>query len=236
MIRLQHKLHYISWQQIIHVEHRLHEYLYPSKSFDQKFLLFWDTQKNLNIKHNWRKPGLLSCISQKLLIFNGLFRSALIKAADTVSLRVYKCSREPAQGEPVLGTSDLLLTTSCSPSCEDPEAAAPPRTVVWLADGQSEPAALRVSANTLQCHLHMWPCPCRVLEGLDLLLSPLVGTAPVFLPQHSPLQWLSPTGVFQHRVCRVSRGQDHWGAGWQMQELGKIRSQRTNSCVWIHLC
>lgn len=93
MVRLQHKLHYISWQQIIHIEHSLHEYLYASKSFDQKFLLFWDTQKNLNMKQNWRKPGLSSCISQKLLIFNGLFRCALIKAADTVSLCVYKCFR-----------------------------------------------------------------------------------------------------------------------------------------------
>lgn len=90
MIRLQHKLCYINWQQIIHVEHRLHEYLYPNKSFDQKFLLFWDTQKNLNMKQNWRKPGLLNCISQKLLIFDGLFRSALIRAADVVSLRVYE--------------------------------------------------------------------------------------------------------------------------------------------------
>lgn len=91
MIRLQHKLYYISWQQIIHVEDRLHGYLYPSKSFHQKLLLFWDTQKNLNMKHNWRKPGLLSCVSQKLRIFNVLFRCALIKAADTVSLRVYEC-------------------------------------------------------------------------------------------------------------------------------------------------
>lgn len=134
-IRLQHKLYYISWQQFIHVEHRLHEYLYPSKSFDQNFFLFWDTQKNLNTKHNWRKPGLLSCISQKLLIFNGLFRSARIKAAGMVSLRVYErfCARQCQHRESQSWAPQMSLTTSCSPSCEDPKAAAPPRTVVWLA-------------------------------------------------------------------------------------------------------
>lgn len=155
------------------------------------------------MKNNWRKPGLLSCISQKLLIFNGLFRSALIKAADTFSLRVYECfqahqcqHRESQSWAPqIFCLLPLVVQAVRIPRLQHLSGCA---LGGWVADGQSEPAALRVNQQRLcRCHLHVWPfLPHPVLEWLDLLLSFLVRTAPVFLPQHSPLQWLSPPGVF----------------------------------------